>query len=414
VDDVNVSVKRAVEAGFDPARLARIDRFLDERYLASGRYPHVQLLLSRDGEPVHQYCAGAARADGAPLRPDALYRIASMTKPLTSVAFLMLVEEGLVALDTPLHDILPAFAGLRVHQGGAAPLAATRPAAAPVRMIDLLLHTAGFTYSFQKQTPLDAAYFAARLDDFKSPVDRDGMIAALTALPLAFDPGGGWTYSVATDILGFVVEAISGRPLARVFAERIFAPLRMEDSFFEVPANKVDRLTDAWALTEKHGRVLYDAGADGLWTRPRPLHGGGSGLVSTIWDYHRFCRMLMNGGTLDGARLLSPKTVALMTANHLPGGGDLASLARGLFSESGYAGMGFGLGVAVTLDPAASLVPGTPGDYNWGGLFSTSFLIDPREGLILLFMTQLIALGAYPIRRELKTLVHAALMESRA
>jgi CubicO group peptidase (beta-lactamase class C family) len=395
---------------FDADRLARIDAFLQERYIDSGRLKGAQFLLSRDGDVAHSGTYGAMREDGRPMAEDTLFRIASMTKAVTSVAFMMLVEQGLVALDDPVARVVPELANVGVYAGGGGSVPfATRPVAAPMRMIDLLRHTSGLTYGFQNRSNVDAAYRAARIEEWRGEHDLDSFVRVLGTLPLEFSPGEGWTYSVSTDVLGLVVERVSGMKLDAFFAERIFAPLGMVDTFFQVPADKADRLADCYAMHPDKGMVMFDRGADSLWLTPARFLSGGGGLVSTIADFHRFCRMLLDGGALDGARLLAPKTIALMTTNHLPGGRDLASLSTSMFSEATNAGVGFGLGFAMTIDPAQTLLPGSPGEYHWGGMFSTAFFIDPVERLIMLFMTQLAPSSAWPIRRELRTMVYAAL-----
>lgn len=396
--------------GFDPARLAAVDAFIADRYLASGRLPHAQLLIARDGEIVHFSHQGAAREGGARVDEHSLFRIASMTKPITSIAFMMLVEQGKVAVDTPVHHVLPEFRDVGVYNGGGGGVPfLTRPTAEPMRMLDLLRHTAGLTYGFQNRSNIDAAYREGRLESWHGNHDLDGFVAALARLPLEFSPGEGWNYSVATDVLGAVIERVSGQTLDAFFQTRIFAPLGMHDTFFEVPEDKIDRLTDCWTIAPGKGRILYDRGAASAWSKRPKLLSGGGGLVSTALDYHRFCRMCENGGNLDGARIVGRKTLDLMRMNHLPGGKDLASLSRSLFSETQNAGTGFGLGFAVTQDVAKTMIPGSPGEYYWGGMFSTAFFIDPVERLHMVFMTQLSPSGLYPIRRELKTMIYAAL-----
>lgn len=396
--------------GFAPGRLAAIDRHIAARYIDSGLLPHAQLLIARDGKIAHFSHQGRARADGeAAIDERSLFRIASMTKPITSVAFMMLVEEAKVALDTPVHHVLPELERVGVYSGGGGGTPfVMRPLAEPMRMVDLLRHTAGFTYSFQNRSNVDAAYRERRIESWHGGHDLRGFVAALAELPLEFAPGEGWTYSVATDVLGAVVERVSGQTLDTFFAERIFAPLGMADTFFHVPADKIDRLVDCWTLGPD-GRVLHDQGARSAWSRAPRLVSGGGGLVSTSLDYHRFCRFLLNGGELDGARLLGRKTIELMTRNHLPGGGDLAGLSRSMFSETTNAGAGFGLGFAVTIDPARAMLPGSVGEYYWGGMFSTAFFVDPVERVHMVFMTQLSPSSAYPIRREIKTMIYAAL-----
>mgnify|MGYP002777797474 CR=1 FL=1 len=397
--------------GFDPSRLRRIDAFLKERYLDSGKLPNAQLLIARDGEIVHFSHQGLAREAGKPIDEGSLFRIASMTKPITSVAFMMLVEEGLVAADTPVHHVLPELKGVGVYDGGGAGVPfVTKPTAGPMRMLDLLRHTSGLTYGFQNRSNVDAAYREGKLGEWRTGDDLQTFIAKLGKLPLEFSPGEAWNYSVSTDVLGAVVERVSGQTLDMFFAERIFGPLGMHDTFFEVPGDKVDRLTDCYAWHPvKRERVMFDRATESTWARQPNLLSGGGGLVSTALDYHRFCQMCANGGELDGARILGRKTLDLMRLNHLPGGKDLSSMSKSLFSETQNAGTGFGLGFAVVQDVAKTMMPGSVGEYYWGGMFSTAFFIDPVERLHMVFMTQLSPSALYPIRRELKTMIYSAL-----
>jgi CubicO group peptidase (beta-lactamase class C family) len=400
----------AGEAGFDAERLARIDAFLEEHYLAPELLAGAQLLVAREGRVVHFATAGKARASGEPLREDALFRIASMTKPVTSIAFMMLVEEGKVSLDQAVETIIPEWKGMGVYDGGGAGVPfLTRPPERPMMMIDLLRHTSGLTYGFQHRTNVDAAYRTSKIEGWHGALDLDGFVAALADIPLEFSPGTAWNYSVSTDALGLVVERVSGMKLDRFFEARIFGPLAMVDTAFHVPADKAHRLGDAWAFREGKGAVVYDPADRSAWSAPPRLLAGGAGLVSTTADYHRFCSMLLAGGELDGARLVGRKTIELMTANHLPGGADLTEMSRSLFSEAVNAGQGFGLGFGVNIDPAKTMLPGSKGEYYWGGMFSTAFFIDPVERIHTIFMTQLMPSSTYPIRRQLKTMIYAAL-----
>lgn len=403
--------------GFSAARLNRIDHFLKEHYLDSGKLPHAQILISRGGEVVHFSSQGAAREGSSQsIDEGSIFRIASMTKPVTSVAFMMLVEEGRVALDTPVHDVLPEFREVGVFDGGGAavPFRTTIPSA-PMRMIDLLRHTSGLTYGFQYFSNIDAAYRANKVDadnvaNWHSGFDLDGFVPELAKMPLEFSPGEAWNYSVSTDLLGAVIQRVSGMTLDRFFAERIFIPLKMYDTGFVVPLDKADRLTDCYTFAgPAEGRVMYDRAAESMWLRQPLFLSGGGGLVSTALDYHRFCLMCANGGELDGERLLGRQTLKLMTMNHLPARSDLATMSRSMFSETQNAGAGFGLGFAVIEDVAQTMIPGSPGEYYWGGIFSTAFFINPAEDMHMIFMTQSAPSTLYPIRRELKTLVHAAL-----
>ena len=397
--------------GFDTARLSRIDDFVKENYLDNGKLPNAQVLVSHRGEIAHFSSQGSAREGGAAIDQASLFRIASMTKPVTSIAFMMLLEEGKVALDTPVHRVLPEFRGLGVYNGGGGGVPfATKPLTRPMLMVDLLRHTSGLTYGFQNRSNIDAAMREGKLENWHGNLDLDGFVAALGQLPLEFSPGTSWNYSVSTDVLGAVIARLEGKTLDQVFAERIFGPLGMHDTFFAVPADKIDRLTDCYTFVPGKGKVMYDRGEKSAWSVMPKLLSGGGGLVSTTLDYHRFCRMLLGHGELEGTRIVGRKTLELMTMNQLPGGSDLAAMSQSLFSEAANAGTGFGLGFAVNLDPARSMVPGSVGEFYWGGMFSTAFFIDPVEQVSMVFMTQLSPSSVYPIRRELKTLIYAALV----
>jgi CubicO group peptidase (beta-lactamase class C family) len=405
-----MKIAKPEKHGFDGARLARIDALLKERYVDSGKLANTQILLARDGEIVHFASQGAAREGGKAVDEGSLFRIASMTKPITSIAFMMLVEEGKVAVDTPVHHVLPEFKDIGVFNGGGGDVPfGTLPTAEPMRMVDLLRHTSGLTYGFQNRSNVDAAYRAGKLENWHGGHDLDGFIGALTKLPLEFSPGTSWNYSVSTDVLGAVVQRVSGLPLAEFFATRIFAPLKMHDTFFAVPTDKIDRLTDCYTFAPGKGRMMYDRGAESLWANMPKLVSGGGGLVSSALDYHRFNTMLLNGGELDGARIVGRKTIDLMTMNHLPGGSDLSKMSKSLFSEAANAGTGFGLGFAVNIDVARSMIPGSVGEYYWGGMFSTAFFVDPVERISMVVVTQMSPSHTYPIRRELKTLIYSAL-----
>ncbi|GFE80761.1 serine hydrolase [Steroidobacter agaridevorans] len=395
--------------GLASSRLQYLDRYIQQRYVEMGRLPCALTLIERRGQTAHFSVQGQMDLERArPLQQDTLFRIYSMTKPITSVALMMLVEEGLIALDDPVHRYIPQWRNLGVYEAGFLETFRTRPTNAPMRIIDLLRHTSGLTYGLQQRTNVDAAYRKFGFGDPAGAGTLEAMIDGLAKLPLEASPGDVWNYSVSTDVLGYLVGKISGVPFEDFLRQRIFAPLGMVDTDFYVPAEKASRLAACYML-DKSGRLrLQDDPATSGYLRPPAFISGGGGLVSTAADYLRFCRMLLNGGALDGARLLSPKTVELMTANHLPGGKELPDMSVSLFSEAGYSGVGFGLGFAVTTHPARTLVPGSQGDFSWGGMASTYFWIDPREQLIVIFMTQLIPSTTYNLRRELRTLVYSA------
>lgn len=391
------------DLGFLPDRLERINNHIQSKYLDTGKLPHAALLIGRGDEIAHLWSSG--------VESDAIFRIMSMTKPVTSIAFMQLVEQGKIALSDPVAKYIPEFANLGVFVaggGGTSPFL-TRPLATPLRVIDLLRHTAGFTYGFQERTNVDAAYRAADLDGWGKH-DNDGFIEKLSKIPLEFDPGTSWNYSVATDVLGVIIARVSGQSLGDYFAEHIFAPLGMVDSHFAVPESKAHRIPEAYAWHPKTIKTLNDkAGADSAWAKTYPFQSGGGGLASTIADYHRFCRMLLSGGALDGAQIISPKTLELMTANHLPDGKDLTQMSQSLFSEAENAGIGYGIGFGTNINPAATTVAGSEGEFFWGGMYSTGFFVDPVEDIIMIFMTQLRPSNIYPIRREIKTMLYAAL-----
>ncbi len=373
----------------DPLSTDRLDRV--RAYVTGlveqGELPHAQLVIERAGVVAFDLCLGAARADDRPLQDDAIYRIASMTKAVTAVATMMLVEEGRLALADPVARYLPELADLAVYAGGDSPPYATVAAVRQPTVLDLLRHTAGFSYALQARSPLDGAYWEAGLYNFKAPPAREAMLASLAALPLAGQPGESFLYSVGTDVLGLVIERIEDRPLGDVLRTRILAPLGMDDTGFVVPGSAQHRLTDAWADSVKHGRFIYDAAEDSLWSAPPPIEAGGAGLASTATDYLRFCRLFLGSGAVEGPRLLAPATIAEMVRNQLPGGSDL-SMGQGLFTGPGFRRMGHGLASAVTLPGGSGAPP--PGELHWGGVFSTWFSIIPSHDISIVFMTQLI------------------------
>jgi CubicO group peptidase (beta-lactamase class C family) len=392
----------AKDLGFLPDRLARIPAFIQANYLDTGKLPFASVLVGRGDDIALRWSSGVAE--------DAIFRIASMTKPITSVAFMQLVEQGKIALTDPVTKYIPEFAKLGVFVGGGGNVPfMTRTPSTQMRVVDLLRHTAGFTYSFQEQGNVDAAYRKTELESWSKNTSQS-VIDTLAHIPLEFDPGTQWNYSVATDIVGILLERISGLSLPEYFQMHIFAPLGMTDTFFQVPADKAARIPEGFGFDPEAKMKLIDkAGADSMWAKGWSFNSGGGGLASSVADYHRFCRMLLNGGAFDGAQILSPKTIELMTANHIPGGQDLTQMSKSLFSEAEMAGIGFGLGFATTIDSAATLAPCSNGDFYWGGMYSTAFFVDPVEDIIMIFMTQLLPSTTYPVRREIKTMIYSAL-----
>ena len=335
-----------------------------------------------------------------------------MTKPITSVAAMMLYEEGAFELKDPVSRFIPAFADVRVHRSGSALNPVTEPASEPVRIWHLLTHTSGLTYGFHHATPVDAMYRAAGFEWGAPPqLDLAGCCDAWACIPLLFQPGTEWNYSVSTDVLGRVVEAASGQTLDRFLAERILGPLDMTDTAFHVEEGEHDRLATLYSASPKTRLpVRNEVMGAAVRSAPRYLSGGG-GMVSSAGDYHRFTQMLLGGGQLDGVRLLSPRTVAYMASNHLPGGADLEQFGRPLFAETSFDGVGFGLGFSVVLDPVKNKVLSSAGEYAWGGAASTAFWVDPAEEITALFLTQLLPSSTHPIRPQLKQLVYQAIVD---
>jgi CubicO group peptidase (beta-lactamase class C family) len=403
-----IPLARPAALGFDAERLARIDRFLAERYIEPGLLPCALLLVARKGELVHKCVLGhASLAKNKRLEEDTIFRIYSMTKPVTSIALMVLVEEGRISLDDPVAKWIPSWREMTVFRAGQPGSYTTQPVDAPMRVIDLMRHTSGLTYGFQNRTNVDAAYRSLRLDAFEAE-SLAALVEGLARVPLEFSPGSSWNYGVSTDVVGHLVSLASGLPFDEFVRTRILVPLGMHDTDFHVPEAKLARFADCYV---RSAAGTLAPGQLGSFLEPPRAPSGGGGLVGTAADYLRFCEMLRRGGELDGVHLIGPKTLALMCINHLPGGKDLADLAPpGMFSEAAYQGMGFGLGFAMVTDPARYGVATSPGEFSWGGMASTTFWVDPVEDVCVVFMTQLMPSSTYPVRRELRTMVNAAIV----
>ena len=410
--------------GLSASRLARLDDVMATRYVETGRLPGILTMVYRRGELAHTGMSGYIDLErGKKMREDAIFRIYSMSKPITAVALMMLAEEGLIGLDDDVATHIPSWKDLGVYATGipglvptAGPAFLTTKPQRAMKVIDLATHTSGLTYGFLNRTAVDAAYRRANIAAFNAEGGLDAMVENLAAIPLEFSPGTAWNYSVAIDVLGYLVQKLSGQSFGEFLRTRLFEPLGMRDTAFWCPEEKNARLTTCYMPREGGGiKVQDDAGAS-IFAAPPKLESGGGGLLSTAHDYMRFSRMMLNGGTLDGVQILSPKTVALFSLNHLPNNQELADMAPpGMFSESGYSGIGFSLGCGVNIDVAKTRLPGTPGEFFWGGAASTAFWIDPREDLAVVFMTQVIGSDArLTLRRDLRTLVYSAMTESFA
>jgi CubicO group peptidase (beta-lactamase class C family) len=414
MSELKVEVDPA-EAGFSAPRLRRLDEHF-ARYVDDGRLAGWLLSISRHGAIVHVSSYGYAdREQCRPVTPDALWRIYSMTKPITSVAAMMLYEEGRFELTDPVAAFIPSFSDVRVYSAGSDLRPVTVPALEPVRIHHLLTHTSGLTYGFHRNHPVDALYRAAGFElDGKPNTTLAKACDIWAGIPLLFQPGSEWNYGVSTDVLGRVVEVASGQALDEFFAERVFAPLGMTDTAFFAKPEDLDRLAALYGRGLDGKAVRMDGLAAAAKKPPIRLDGG-SGLVSTAADYHRFLHMLLPtkespAGELNGTRLLSPRTVAYMGRNHLPGNQDLEHFGRPLYAETPLRGMGFGLGFGVVIDPAAGKVVASAGELSWGGMASTAFWIDPAEELVVTFYTQLIPSSSHPIRSQLRQLVYQALL----
>jgi len=381
-------------AGFDTGRLARIGHFVDKE-IQAGRMPGAVTVIARDGKIVHRGVAGYQDvADGTPLSVDTIFRFYSMTKPVLGVATMILVEEGLLKLDDPVSKYIPGFDHLRVYVSGEGEDMVTEPLAHPILVHHLATHTAGFT-SFGNtglNRLLQAEYKGP--DQFPS---LEAFIAHLLTFPTLFQPGDDWKYSPSFGALGYVLEVAAEQPLKELLAERIFEPLGMTDTGFHVPADKVGRFASTYYATE-NGLELIETGSASYMLNPKITPRGGGGLVSTAADYLRFAQMVLNGGELDGVRLLAPTTVRMMTTNHLPPG-----------LES-YPGEGYGIGFGVDLDIARKGVIGNNGTFHWAGAARTHFWVDPKAGVIGLFLTQ-VQTFSFDYDKYMRNLTYQALVE---
>ena len=402
--------------GLSAERLKKLDDLL-KTYVDDGLLPGWLVAVARRGEVVHLSTYGHADVEaGKPVNTDTIFRIYSMTKPLTSVAAMMLWEDGVIDLSDPVSKYIPSFENLSVFKRGSSTAPVFEGLTEPMRVWHLLTHTSGLTYGFLMSHVVDEMY---RKAGFEWGVPQGKNLAEvcdlLAELPLLFQPGSEWNYGMSTDVLGRVVEVASGMELNDFLETRICKPLGMDDTAFWAPEDKADRVAMLYAPIPGSKKAFpLTKQADAALRKPACWIGGG-GMVSTAGDYMRFCDMLRRGGVADpalgGARLLSPRTVSYMATNHLPGKADLSEFGRPIFSETTYAGFGFGLGFSVHDDPARSKIAGSLGDYGWGGAASTAFTIDPVEDMIVLFMTQLLPSSTHPLRPQIRQLVRQAIVD---
>jgi CubicO group peptidase (beta-lactamase class C family) len=411
--------------GMSSERLTQVSAWL-EAQVSSERLAGASLAIARRGQIVYQQTAGVSdQGTGQAFADDTIVRIFSMTKPITTVAAMMLYERGCFQLDHPVARYIPAFEQTQVWLGG--DLTKTEPQTTRMTVRQLMTHTSGLTYGFMNQNVVDADYRTRGLDQNKETLLAD-WVDELAEVPLICQPGTEWHYSVSTDVLGRLVEIWSGQSLAEFFEQEIFGPLGMQDTGFAVPEDQAHRFSSLYRpasgavmgaasppvdpLKDRDpGLLLLDAVATSPYLRSPRFYSGGGGLVSTMGDYCRFCQMLMDDGILGQTRLLSPKTIEYMRLNQLPNGADLAAMGQAVWSETNYEGIGFGIGWAVVIDPVKANIVASVGEHHWGGAASTFFWLDPKEELFVVFLTQLLPSSTYPLRRELRAQVYQALLE---
>ncbi|NCF78213.1 MAG: serine hydrolase [Proteobacteria bacterium] len=415
--------------GLSKERLTQITSWL-EAQVADGKLAGASTLIARRGKVAYLQSAGFAdKENGKVMDADTIVRIYSMSKSVTTVAAMMLYEQGCFQLDDPVAKYLPEFADTPVWDGGDAPITAVHDQQSPMQVKHLMNHTSGLTYGFMSTTPVDALYRDREIEFQSRSESLADIVTRLAKIPLLCQPGTQWNYSVATDVLGRLVEVWSGMSLAEFFQQRIFAPLGMTDTGFSVPEQGQDRFAALYAPAvggdmstvgtnsatvpqdQRGGLKLMEGSSQSVYFAEPSSHSGGGGLVGTIGDYARFCQMLINLGELDGERVLSPTTVRYMRTNQLPNNSDMAAMGQPVWSETSYDGIGFGLGFAVVLDPVKASIITSPGEHHWGGAASTFFWIDPAQDLFVVFFTQLMPSSTYPIRRELRTRVYQSIVD---
>ena len=397
-------------AGFAPDQLLNIEKHLDRSYIQPGKFPGALTLVARRGEIAYVKAQGLMDVErNKAVQRDTIFRIYSMTKPITSIAMMQLYEQGRFLLDDPVHKYIPSWKNQRVYQSGIYPNFLTTPATHVMTIRDLFTHMSGLTYGFMHRTNVDAAYRELGLDGSKN-MTLESMVNQLAELPLEFSPGSAWNYSVSTDVLGYLVQLLADQPFDEYLREHIFTPLDMPDTGFQVSDAQLDRFSACYQYQLGDQFTLFDDPQLSSYRNKSELLSGGGGLVSTIDDYYHFAQALCQGGKFKGQRIIGRKTLEFMRSNHLPGNQDLPGLSVGSFSETPYAGTGFGLGFSVKTDVAKSQVNGSVGEYGWGGMASTNFFIDPVEELVMIFMTQLIPSSSYPVRQELRAIVNGALL----
>lgn len=404
---MNVANHSADLTGLDSNRLNRITDHLTQRYIEPQKIAGCQLHVARHGHPAYECSLGLMDIErNKPMQNDTIFRIYSMSKPITSIALMQLYERGLFQLNDPIHRVIPSWRNQQVYLGGRDTQMELAPATTAISFKHILSHTAGLSYG-NTNHPIDARYRDLGINRQQAQ-NLTQFVETLAEVPLFFEPGSRWRYSYATDVCGYLIEQLSGQPLEAYLKANIFEPLGMVDTGFSVASQAQDRFAANYQRGNDKQLQLIDDPATSSYLHTPSLPSGGGGLVGTTADYMRFCEMLRCGGVLGGERIIGARTLRLMHDNHLPGGEDLASLSLGAFSETAYEGVGFGLGFATTLSQVAASSLG-PGDYYWGGAASTIFWVDPLEDLTLVFMTQLMPSATFNFRGQLKNILYSAI-----
>ena len=402
-------ITNAQAAGLDVDRLERITRHINEKYITPGKIAGCQIQVSRKGITAYSKTFGLMDRERAkPLQDDTIFRIYSMSNPMTSVALMMLYEKGLFQLSDPVHRFIPSWKNQRVYVSGEGEALETKEPNTPITMRQILSHSGGLSYGATRH-PVDQVYKKLKIRNDKEETLAT-FVDKLSRVPLRFEPGEGWMYSLSTDVCGYLVEVISGMPFDEYLKTEIFEPLAMIDTSFDIAEDKISRLAANYQRRPDKSLGLFDDPENSTYSDEKKFYSGGGGLLSTTHDYRLFCEMLRQGGELNGVRLLGSRTLKLMTMNHLKGGKSLYELAVGIFSETAYEGIGFGLGFAMTIDQkeTGSL---SREDYYWGGAASTVFWVDPLEDLIVIFMTQLMPSQTFDFRGQLKNIVYSAIVD---
>jgi CubicO group peptidase (beta-lactamase class C family) len=393
--------KTAESVGFSSERLDRIAPVM-QSYIDQGKLAGTLTLVARNGKIAYLNAQGMQdKKAGTPMSEDTIFRIYSMSKPVTAVAAMTLWEQGKFHMHDPIAKYLPEFANMKVYVSGSGDSLVTEDAKTPIRIIDLFMHTSGLSYGFTG-SEVDKMY--QQLFSKPDEISRDNILTKIAAIPLVHEPGSAWNYGVSTDVIGFLVEKLSGKKLGEYMQETIFTPLGMKDTGFYVSTDKVARLSQIYTANPKTGQTIVMQNEPlGNYKSDPEIHNAGGGLVSTMQDYFTFAQMMLNGGEINGVRILGRKTVDYLSSNHLPE--NLIPFAQDAKGE------GYGLAMSVTVDPGMSGFMSSKGNYGWGGAASTYFRVDPVENIVMISMAQFIPMGFHRYHDDFRNLVYQALVD---